>query len=82
VELMVPIENRELANRVQQILAACFNDTTQAYVIKPDGTSVQVLPPVRSKPFAMQQHLQELAQQSARTREQESRQTLEPHRPK
>ncbi len=82
VELMVPIENRELANRVQQILAACFNDTTQAYVIKPDGTSVQVLPPMRSKPFAMQQHLQELAQQSARTREQESRQTLEPHRPK
>ncbi len=82
VELMVPIENRELANRVQQILAACFNDTTQAYVIKPDGTSVPVLPPVRSKPFAMQQHLQELAQQSARTREQESRQTLEPHRPK
>ena len=82
VELMVPIENRELVNRVQQILAACFNDTTQAYVIKPDGTSVQVLPPVRSKPFAMQQHLQELAQQSARTREQESRQTLEPHRPK
>lgn len=82
IELMVPIENRALANRVQKILEACFGDTAQAYVIKPDGTSVRVLPPVRSKPFAMQQHLQELAQQSARTREQESRQTLEPHRPK
>ena len=82
IELMVPIENRALANRVQKILEACFSDTAQAYVIKPDGTSVRVLPPVRSKPFAMQQHLQELAQQSARTREQESRQTLEPHRPK
>ena len=82
IELMVPIENRTLANRVQKILEACFSDTAQAYVIKPDGTSVRVLPPVRSKPFAMQQHLQELAQQSARTREQESRQTLEPHRPK
>ncbi len=82
VELMVPLEDREIANRVLGILDACFNDTAQAYVVRPDGTSVQVVPPARTKPFAMQQHMQELAQQSARTREQEARQTLEPHRPK
>lgn len=82
VELMVPIENRDLADRVRSILDACFNDTAQAYVIRPDGTSVPVVPPARSKPFAMQQHLQEQAQQSARTREQAAKQTLEPHRPK
>ncbi|MBR1997510.1 MAG: polyphosphate kinase 1, partial [Akkermansia sp.] len=82
VELMVPIENPELATRVQAILDACFNDTAQAYVVRADGTSVPVTPPPRTKPFAMQQHLQELAWQSARTREQEARQTLEPHRPR
>ena len=82
VELMIPIENRDLAERIQGILEACFNDTAQAYVIRPDGTSAQVVPPARTKPFAMQQHLQELAQQSARTREQEAKQTLEPHRPR
>ena len=82
VELMIPIEIRDLAERIQGILEACFNDTAQAYVIRPDGTSAQVVPPARTKPFAMQQHLQELAQQSARTREQEAKQTLEPHRPR
>lgn len=82
VELMIPIENRDLAERIQGILEACFNDTAQAYVIRPDGTSAQVVPPARTKPFAMQQHMQELAQQSARTREQEAKQTLEPHRPR
>ncbi len=82
VELMVPIENPELSTRVQAILDACFNDTAQAYVVRADGTSVPVTPPPRTKPFAMQQHLQELAWQSARTREQEARQTLEPHRPR
>ena len=82
VELMIPIENRDLSNRVRDILEACFNDTAQAYVIRPDGTSAQVVPAARNKPFAMQQHLQDLAQQAARTREHEAKQTLEPHRPK
>lgn len=82
IELMIPIENRELAARVRGILDSCFNDTAQAYVIRPDGRSVRVSPPVRAKSFAMQQHLQEQAQHSARIQEQNSRQTLEPHRPK
>lgn len=82
IELMIPIENRELAARVQDILEACFRDTAQAYVIRPDGTSVQAQPAARTKPFAMQQYLQEQAQLSARSRAQEAKQTLEPHRPK
>lgn len=82
VELMVPIENRELAERVMGILDACFSDNTQAYVIRPDGTSVPVTPPPRTKPFSMQQYLHEQAQESARSHELASRQTLEPHRPK
>ena len=82
IELMVPVENREAANRVQGILDACFNDTAQAYVIRPDGSSVPVRPAVRTKPFAMQQYLQEQAQQAAHLQEKESRRTLEPHRPK
>jgi len=82
VELMIPIENHLLAKRVLGILDACFKDNVQASLILPDGTSKPVARSARSKPFAMQQFLQNLAQQQARTREHASRRTLEPHRPK
>lgn len=53
VELMVPIENPQLAKRVRGILDACFKDNTQASLVLPDGTSRPICS-VRSKPFAMQ----------------------------
>lgn len=78
VELMVPIEEPELAARVIGILDACFKDNTQAYLIGPDGTSSPV--PKHSHAFRMQEFLQRRARQRANAKERSSRQTLEPHR--
>lgn len=80
VELMVPVENQELAQRLLDILDACFKDNTQASLMEEDGTSR----PVHNhhRPFAMQAHLQRQARQRARRQERISRQTLEPHLPK
>ena len=82
VELMIPIENRALAARVMGILDACFRDNTQACVIRPDGTSSPVHRKDGDAPFAMQAYLHTQARRSARAREREGRQTLQPHVPK
>ena len=82
VELMVPIEDRRLAARVQAVLDACFRDNLQACLIRPDGTSVPVPRDERMPAFAMQEHLQTQARQNARDRERAGRLTLEPHRPR
>ena len=81
VEMMIPIENRALARRVQDILDACFKDNTQASIIEPDGTSHPV-DAHGKKPFAMQRHLHNQARKQARARARAARRMLEPHRPK
>ncbi len=81
VELMVPIEDPDLAKRVQGILDTCFRDNTQAYLIQPDGSSRPVVRRRGEKPLAMQARLHRQAQQQAAARERDRRQTLEPHRP-
>ncbi len=80
VELMVPIEDPQLARRVQGILDACFRDNTQACLMLPDGSSTPVSCHRKDKPYAMQAGLQKQAQQAATARERDRRQTLEPHR--
>lgn len=82
VELMVPILNRSLAERVLQVLDACFNDNVQACAIGPDGSSSPVPCPPGERPFAMQAHLHSLARRHARERERAGRLTLEPHMPR
>lgn len=80
VELMIPIENRQLAHRVRDILDACFRDNTQSYLLRPDGSSQRLTG--SNKPFRMQLYLQKQAQQRARAYERSNRQMLEPHRPR
>lgn len=80
VELMVPIENPALAERVLGILESCLKDNTQAYQMQADGASRPV--ENRHRPFAMQAHLQRQARLRARRQERASRQTLEPHLPR
>lgn len=79
VELMIPILDPGIAQRVCEILEACFRDNTQASLILPDGTSAPV--EVQDKPFRMQEYLHRQAQQRARSRERANRQMLEPHLP-
>ena len=81
VELMVPIEDKKLARRAMDILAACFRDNTQASLLDESGGSA-LLAPLLEPPFRMQEFLQHQAQQHARTREHNSLTSLEPHLPK
>ena len=81
VELMAPIEDKKLARRAMDILSACFRDNTQASLIGADGGSTP-LSPGAQPPFRMQEFLQRQAHQHARTRERNSRTSLEPHKPK
>ncbi len=81
VELMIPIEDRQLAHRVRDILDACFRDNTQSYLLQPDGSS-RPLRGSGQKTFRMQLHLQKQALIRARARERHSRLMLEPHRPR
>lgn len=79
VELMVPIENPQLARRVRDILEACFKDNCQAYLITEEGSEPV---PQKKRRFAMQAHLQRQARLRARTLERAKQQMLEPHKPK
>ena len=82
VELMVPILSHGPANRLMEVLDACFRDNVQACAIKTDGSSAPVPCPPGTQPFAMQAHLQAQARRHARERERAGRQTLEPHTPR
>ena len=82
VELMVPIEDKKQARRAMDILNACFRDNTQASLIGTDGGSAPICAAEGEPPFRMQEFLQHQAHQHARTRERNSRTSLEPHRPR
>ena len=80
VELLVPIEEPQLALRIMDILDACFKDNTQACDMAPDGS----YHPVSShkKAYTMQAHLQRAARRRARSQESSNMRVLEPHKPR
>ncbi len=80
VELMVPIEDQQLAHRILDILDACFKDNTQACDMAPDGSYHPATG--KKKAFAMQAHLQREARRRARSQESASMRVLEPHKPR
>ena len=80
VELLVPIEEPQLALRILEILDACFKDNTQASDMAPDGSYHPATS--RKKAFAMQAHLQRQARRRARNQESDNKHMLEPHKPR
>ncbi|MBR4107772.1 MAG: polyphosphate kinase 1 [Akkermansia sp.] len=80
VELLVPIEEPELAARVTDILDACFRDNTQAAEMNPDGSYSPSTN--KKKPFAMQAAMQRAARRRTRSREHANLRVLQPHRPR
>lgn len=80
VELMIPIEEPQLALRIMDILDACFKDNTQACDMAPDGSYHPA--DNHKKAFAMQAHLQRDARRRARNQESDNKRMLEPHRPR
>lgn len=81
VELLVPIEEPQLAHRIIEILDACFKDNTQASDMGPDG-HYHPADTGRKKAYAMQAHLQRDARRRARSQESASMRVLEPHKPR
>lgn len=81
IELMIPIEDPACKKRLQGILDAAFKDNSNGFEILPDGTSSRISPKKGKKKFRMQEHLQQQAKKSARTRAHERSTTFEPHTP-
>ncbi|MBK1827687.1 polyphosphate kinase 1 [Haloferula rosea] len=81
VELMIPIEDSRLRNRLMKILDTFFKDNTQASRIKPDGTSEKIEPEPGQKKLRAQEYFFRQARRTARAREHERAMRFEPHLP-
>jgi len=81
VELMVPIEDTRLRNRLIKILDTFFKDNTQSSRIKPDGTSEKLAPASGQKKFRAQEYFFRQARRTAKAREHERAMRFEPHLP-
>ncbi|MDC0088275.1 polyphosphate kinase 1 [Akkermansiaceae bacterium] len=77
IELMIPIEDPACKKRLQGILEAAFKDTSNGFEILPDGTSRRVSAKKGQKKFRMQEHLQQQAKKTARTRAHERSTTFD-----
>ncbi len=56
VELMFPILDEGIRDRVTELLMLAFRDTTHSYAMQPDGSYVPRLPKPDEEPFRLQQH--------------------------
>ncbi len=81
VELMIPIEEKNIKRRLIRILETYFKDNQNAYRILPDGTSSPIQPAKGEKPFRAQEQFYSQAKRSAKAREHERAMTFEPHVP-
>lgn len=81
VELMIPIEDSRLRNRLLKILDTFFKDTAQASKINSDGTSERIQPKEGAKKFRAQEYFFRQARRTAKAREHERAMRFEPHLP-
>ena len=81
VELMIPIDQKNIKRRLIRILETYFKDNQNAYHILPDGTSKPISPKKGEKPFRAQEYFYERAKRTAKAREHERSMTFEPHVP-
>lgn len=81
VELMIPIEDSRLKNRLIKILDTFFKDNVQASRICPDGTSERLGPKDGAKKFRAQEYFFRQARRTAKAREHERAMRFEPHLP-
>jgi polyphosphate kinase len=81
VELMIPIEDRQLRRRLEKALQTYFRDNTQAWRIRPDGTSEKIQPAKGEKRLRAQETFYRQARKAARAGEHERAMRFEPHLP-
>ncbi|MGE9270938.1 MAG: polyphosphate kinase 1, partial [Verrucomicrobiales bacterium] len=78
VELMIPIEDGRLRNRLIKILETFFKDNVQASRISPDGTSERLSPEEGQKAFRAQEYFFRKARRTAKAREHERAMRFDP----
>jgi polyphosphate kinase len=81
VELLVPIEDTDAKERLEEILRTHFADNTQARLLKPDGTYVPVKPERGKSTLRSQEFFAKEAAKLAKARV-VSPDVLVPHKPK
>lgn len=81
VELMIPIEDKQIKRRLVKILETFFKDNQNAYEITKDGGSRPIGVEKGEKPFRAQEFFQRQARKAAKAREHELSMTFEPHVP-
>lgn len=80
IELMVPVEGRENADKLDWILKTCLADTVQAWHLLPDGHYERRIPDSRHPPLRAQQAFQARAEARAAAASQQAP-VFEPQRP-
>ena len=81
IELMVPVENRECAEKLELILRTCLADTAQAWKLLPDGTYERRKPDGRHPPMRSQEVFWKKAVERAAADAQQQAPAFEPQRP-
>lgn len=81
IELMIPVLNPALADRLRHILTAYFDDNQQAWEILPDGTGRRLAPSSPNKAFRAQEYFTREAHKAVKNKERLLKNTLVPHKP-
>lgn len=81
VELMIPIEDARIRRRLTKILNSYFRDNSQAWRIKPDGSSEKIVPAKGEKRWRAQHEFYQQARKTAKADEHERAMRFEPHLP-
>ena len=81
VELMVPVEDPDGAEKLAQILRTCLADTRQAWRLLPDGTYERRQPDARHPARRSQEEFQRRAEERAAAAAQQQAPVFEPQRP-
>ena len=81
IELMVPVENRECAEKLELILRTCLADTAQAWKLLPDGTYERRKPDARHPAMRSQEAFWKKAVERAAADAQQQAPAFEPQRP-
>lgn len=81
VELMIPIEDKQIKRRIVKMLEAFFKDNQNAYEITKDGKSKPLKVEKGERPFRVQEFFYREAKKAAKAREHKLSMTFEPHIP-
>ena len=81
IELMIPVEDREGREKLEQILKTCLADTRQAWRLLPGGAYERRKPDTRHPALRAQEAFQQRAEARALAAVQQQTAVFEPQRP-